>query len=240
MIFLSIIIPVYNEAKRVHNIEKIFDYLKSKKYKSEVVVVNDGSVDQTLKLLNQIKKNSKIKIISYQKNQGKGFAIKQGMLSSKGKYRLFLDVDLSTPIEEFEKFISKLSKSDIVIATRKKTGARVKVHQPFLRENMGKGFTFLSQKTLGLKISDFTCGFKCFSDKAAQDIFSKAQINRWGFDSEILFLANKYKYSVTEVPVNWINDSNTKVRFPQDIIRSFNELAAVVINNIKGKYDKKI
>ncbi|MDE2025888.1 MAG: glycosyltransferase family 2 protein, partial [Patescibacteria group bacterium] len=110
------------------------------------------------------------------------------------------------------------------------------VHQNFLRENMGKVFTFLSQTILGLSLSDFTCGFKCFSEDAAKKVFSQMTINRWGFDSEILFLAHKFGYTIKEVPVVWKNEPNTKVKFPRDAIVSFSELVQIRWNDFSQKY----
>lgn len=235
MLFLSVIIPVFNESKRLDNLDKVISYLESKKdLKSEIVVVNDGSTDETLSLLKKLKE---MKIISYNKNRGKGFAVKTGMLGASGDYRLFLDVDLSTPIEELEKVLQQIPKFGVIIGSRKTDSAKVLVKQSFLRENLGKGFTKLSQIILQVGVSDFTCGFKCFSKEAAEAIFNKVRVDRWGFDSEVLFLSKKYGYTVKEVPVSWANDKNTKVRFPQDIFNSFAELITIRLNNFLGKYN---
>lgn len=235
MYFISVILPVFNESKRLFNLEKVISYLESRKdFKSEIVVVNDGSSDNTLELLNNYKG---IKIVSYSKNRGKGFAVKSGMLASSGDYRLFSDVDLSTPIEEIDKVLAQLENADVIIGSRKTGSAKVTVKQSLLRETLGRGFTKLSQIVLQVSVSDFTCGFKCFSRKAAEKIFDKVTIDRWGFDSEILFLAEKYGYEIKEIPVSWANDKNTKVRFPQDIINSFLELLKIRLNNLLGKYN---
>lgn len=234
MLFLSVIIPVFNESKRLGNLDKVISYLGSKKdLKSEIIVVNDGSSDNTLILL---KKFKDIKIISYPQNRGKGFAVKTGMLGASGDFRLFLDVDLSTPIEELEKVLPQIPKFEVIIGSRKTDSAKVLIKQSILRENLGKGFTKLSQIILHVDASDFTCGFKCFSKEAADAIFNKVTIERWGFDSEILFLAKKHGYLIKEVPVSWANDRNTKVRFPQDIFNSFAELIKIRLNNLSGRY----
>ncbi|OGM21886.1 hypothetical protein A2714_04150 [Candidatus Woesebacteria bacterium RIFCSPHIGHO2_01_FULL_38_9] len=239
--FLSVIIPVYNESKRVYKLTKILKYLGRNTFRTEIIVVNDGSKDNTLlKLKNltskKLQKNLNVKIISYRKNKGKGYAIKKGVLKARGKHRLFLDIDLSTPISEFQKFLTHLGKYDILIGSRKIKGAKVSQRQSLIREALGKNFTFLSQIILGLKVSDFTCGFKCFSTTASQTIFKLQRIDRWGFDCEILFIAKQLGFTIKEVPVIWKNDPNSKVRFPHDIISSFLELLKIRINYFSGKY----
>lgn len=235
--FVSIIIPLYNEERRLSNLLKIYKYLDSLNLTYEVILVNDGSIDATLKKINELSKNFKFKLISYQKNLGKGYAIKAGMTAANGKYRLFTDIDLSTPIEEFDKFLPNLLDYDIVIGSRRKKGSKLIIHQPKLREKLGKGFTKLSQVYLGLSLTDFTCGFKCFSKEVAGKIFSRQKIDRWGFDTEILFIGKKMGFSIKEVPVVWKNDRETKVRLPQDIINSVYDLIKIRYNKFKGLYD---
>lgn len=234
--FLSIIIPVFNEEKRVRNLTQVITYLKKQKYNSELIIVNDGSTDRTTQILKLLKKKFKFKIISYFPNKGKGFAIKTGMLSAKGKYRLFLDIDLSTPITELKNLLPHLKKYNIVVGSRKMKGANVTARQPFVREFLGKIFTLMSQKVLTMKISDFTCGFKCFSEKATKEIFTRQTIRGWGFDSEILFIGKLHKNSIKEIPIQWKNNPGTKVKFPVDIINSLSELAKIRINYLKGLY----
>ncbi len=234
--FLSVIIPVFNEEKRIKNLINVITFLKKQKYKWEVIVVDDGSTDTTNHALISLNKKLKFKLISYSPNRGKGAAIKEGMLISSGKNRLFLDIDLSTPIEEFGKLISYLRKYDIVIGSRKMKNSNVIVRQSFVREFLGKLFTLLSQKILQMKISDFTCGFKCFSQKSAEQIFPHQTINRWGFDSEILYIGKLKNNSIKEVPVEWKNDPRTRVKFPEAIINSLLELIKIRLNGFIGLY----
>lgn len=225
--FLSVIIPLYNEEGRVVNLHHIYKYLSTKKFDWEIVIVDDGSIDNTKKEVKTMLKShlfKKTRLISYSQNRGKGFAIRKGMFIARGKYRLFTDIDLSTPIEEFNKFLPFLNKFDLIIGSRKTKGSNLKKRQSRIRENLGKYFTLLSQLILQLEISDFTCGFKCFSKKASEDIFKRQKIERWSFDSEILFIANKLGYRIKEVPVTWIDDPRSKVKFPQDIISSLKDL----------------
>lgn len=235
--YLSIIIPVYNETIRLQNLYIVDGFLKKKRYKSEIIVVNDGSGDKTKRILNKIKKDLKIKVIDYDKNMGKGFAVKTGMLNSRGKYRFFTDVDLSVPIENIDVFLKFKDKHDVIISSRRKKSSNIIEHQPFIRELMGRGYTYVSQKFLGLPISDFTCGFKCFSEEAACKIFKNTTIYRWGFDSEVIYLAKYFKYKIYELPVEWQNDSKTKVKFPNAIFTSIYELLKIKKNIFKKIYN---
>ena len=234
--FLSIIIPLYNESMRVHNLSIVSSFIKTKKSLTELIVVNDGSTDDTLIKLKSLKSKFNLKILSYLKNKGKGYAIKKGFLEAQGQYILFTDIDLSTPIEEIDKFIPFTKSYDIIIATRKVAESKVVSRQLPLRENLGKVFTALSKIILNLNLSDFTCGFKLFSRKAGKEIFSKLTTNRWGFDSELLFIAKKKGFRIKEVGVQWKNDPSTKVKFPQDVFTSLIELIKVRINEAKGVY----
>lgn len=236
--YISVVIPIYNEEKRIKNLQQIISYLKKQKYLWEVVLINDGSKDKTQDKLNQLKKRRNFTIISYNENQGKGFAVKTGMLSAKGKYRVFLDIDLSTPITELDKFLPYLNKYDVVIGSRKMKESNVISRQSFTREVLGRIFTLISQKVLQIDVSDFTCGFKCFSGETVNKTFSKQTINGWGFDSEILYISKIAKHSIKEVPVIWRNAPGTKVKFPNAIISSFLELIKIRINSAKGLYNQ--
>lgn len=234
-IYLSVIVPVFNEKERLENISKIDIFLKKQKFKSELIIVDDGSNQESKKLLKKTKNKYGFKLISYTKNMGKGYAVKKGVLSSTGTYILFLDIDLSTPIEECSKFFKK-NDNIVVIGSRRIFGSKLLTRQKRSREIMGSFFTLLSQKFLCLNISDFTCGFKYFHGKAAKNIFLKTTINRWGFDPEILFLAKKLGYKITEVPITWKDDPHTRVKFPQDVFRSLFELFKIRVNDFFGIY----
>jgi glycosyltransferase involved in cell wall biosynthesis len=235
--YLSVIIPLYNESKRLNGISTILNFLNKKHFKYEVLLINDGSTDTTLKKLGDYKKNKSIRIISYTVNKGKGYAIKIGMIQSLGEFCLFTDVDLSTPIEELDNFLPHLKKNDLVIGTRKKKGANLIRRQPILREFLGKIFTIISQMFLNSQISDFTCGFKCFSRKTANEIFRKVTIDRWGFDAEIIFIAKKKKHKIKEIPVAWTNNPQTRVKFPDAIFNSLYELIKIRYNDFRKIYD---
>ena len=185
---ISFVIPVYNEEKRIN---KTFSALKSFTQPEgltlrEVIFVDDGSTDITKsKIKNQKSKlekilNAKVKIISYKINKGKGYAVKQGMLSSNSDYTLFFDADMSTPLTELNKFIPFMNDNkDVIIGTRKNGKSTVVVHQPKIREFLGRGFTLITKKLLRLNVSDFTCGFKAFSKNSKNKISSTSSINTW-------------------------------------------------------------
>ncbi len=240
---LSVIVPVYNEEIRLENLPKIISYLKELKQEKqtsiELIFVDDGSQDKTKKILTQQQQKKNLKLISYQPNQGKGQAIATGMLAAKGQWRLFMDVDLSVPlsaIEELLSILNKRQKPDIVIATRRTDQAAIVANQQVLRKSLGVAFFELTRWWLGLKVSDITCGFKCFSQEATEQIFSKLTIKRWSFDAEILALAELYKFKIAELPVKWTNDERSKVKFPGDLIKSLTDLMKIKKNLLLGNY----
>lgn len=233
---LSIIVPVYNEQKRLHHLPEICEYFQG----HEIIFVNDGSTDSTLAKLKSFQQKYPIKILSYPYNRGKGFAVRYGMLSATGKHRLFMDLDLSVSPQFWLTAKKYLSNSPVIIAVRRLPESNIAVHQPFIRENMGRIFTWLSQTILETPISDFTCGFKVFSAESALQIFSRSRIDRWGFDSEILFLAHGLGYKITQLPVVWVNDTNTRVHLVRDAFTSFLDLLFIKIYSLLGVYTRTL
>ncbi len=237
---ISFVIPVYNEEKRL---TKTFAALSELALPrglklSEVIFVNDGSDDNSkLKIKNsKLKKDYKIKLVTYGKNRGKGFAIKQGMLESDADYTLFFDADMSTPLSQIAKFMPAIQKGiDVIIGTRKNGHSTVIVHQPLVREMLGRGFTKLTQILLQSKVTDFTCGFKAFSRKATSTIFPQSMINGWGYDAEIIYLASKNNFSTTEVPVAWSNDARTKVSLFKAVPTTLLEIGTIVYKHSLSK-----
>ncbi len=236
---LSIVVPLYNEEKRIKNtFPQIKDHLQNLSNKLdldiELIFVNDGSKDSTKKILEELGIKD---FLTYEKNRGKGFALKCGFDKADGDYILFMDADISTPLKHIEEFLEQIKDDKtVLIGSRKMKGAKVKKHQPWLRENLGKGFTLLSNILLVWGISDFTCGFKMFPKQAGKKIFSKVTIERWGFDSEVLFLAKKYKFTIKEIPVEWENEENSKVDLKKDIIKSLGEIFKIRTNSFLKKY----
>jgi len=233
---ISLIIPIYNEEGRIHKLNTVWSYINNKKYIKELIVVDDGSTDRTALFLNIFKSKTKCVVVSYRKNKGKGYAVKKGILSARGSHMVFMDVDLSTPLKMLGKLKKMARTADIIVGTRKNSKAILLRRQSKIREVMGKFFTYISQKIIGVGVSDFTCGFKCFTKKAAKKIFKKQRINRWAFDAESLFLAKKYGFSIREFPIEWKDEKGTKVRFPQDAIQSFIDLIQIRLNEVLERY----
>lgn len=238
---LSVIIPLYNEEDIVgKNVKKIIDKLGKMGLRWEVILVNDGSKDGTLSIIrNKFLKNENIKIINFKINKGKGAAIRAGVKKSKGDFVIFSDIDLATPLKHLDEMINKFKEGyDLVIGSRKTLKSKIIRHQPFYREVLGKGFTFITKKILGVNISDFTCGFKGFKKKAAKKIFPKGKIDRWAFDAEILFIANIFGYKIVEIPVSWRDRRETKVRLWVDLPRSFCDIIKIKYSYLTGRYEK--
>lgn len=214
--YLSIIIPAYNEADRINKtLLSIEEYLKGKLFSYEIIVVDDGSIDKTYDLLKDTKKTiTSLRIIKLPENKGKGFAVKEGMTNSLGEIRLFMDADGSTSIEEIEKLIPFIGKgNDVVIGSRIIEGSVKKIKQNYIREFLGWLYRILVHFIFDLTIKDTQNGFKLFTAKSAQKIFSSLEIKGWGFDMEILLIAKKMNYSIKEVPIVWVNDPRSKLNF---------------------------
>jgi len=221
---ISLIIPVYNEEERIsRSLEKILDFFRMHNFRYEIVVVDDGSTDNTLAELEKF--STEIKVISYKPNRGKGAAVRTGMLSAKGDIRVFSDADLSTPIHEIFNLIEKINLgADVCIGSRAIDPSLIKLHQPFYREFMGKTFNKFVKAFVMKGIDDTQCGFKGFTSKAAELIFPKTKIDGFSFDVEILYLAKKLGLRIEQVPVEWYNDRRTKVNPIRDSFEMFLEL----------------
>jgi len=238
-IYLSVIIPAFNEEKRLpKTLREIDEYLREQSFEFEIIVVSDGSTDRTCEVVENLKSQiPNLKLICEKINRGKGYGVKVGMLNAKGKYRLFTDADNSTPISEIEKFWAEFEKgADIVIASRDIKGAILDPPQPLFRRFVGEVFKYLRKIIVGLwEIEDTQCGFKCFKGEAAEKIFPKAKIERFAFDSEILLIAKRMGFKIKEVPVYWKNDLQSKVKF-KSMIKMLIDLFKIRFNLLKGEY----
>lgn len=212
---LSVIIPAYNEESRIKaTLEAIYNYLSRQNYSWEAIVISDGSSDKTVEMVFEFISNKpEFSLIANTLNRGKGFVVKQGMLQAQGDFRLFTDADYSTSIEQMEKFWPCFDEGyDIVIGSIEVSGAMINEQAQWYRRFLGHYSKYLIRIVAGLwKIRDTQRGFKCFSAKSAQDIFSRARIDRFGFDIELLALAKKMGYKIKEMPVIWNNPGKSHV-----------------------------
>ena len=236
---VSLIIPAYNEQKRIgKSLEQIFLFCNAQAYCYEVLVVDDGSSDDTVAFIRQrFGVQSQLRILQQPARGGKGAAVQRGMLEGQGEYLFFSDADLSVPIEMLSIFLAELrTNCDIAIGSRRAPGAVIEIHQPFFRELMGRVFTLLSNLVQGLRHSDTTCGFKGFRREIARELFIRQRLHNWSFDSELLYLAALKGYRVSEIPVTWRNDKATNVRLWKDVIASFLGLLSIRKNRLLDKY----
>ena len=240
---LSLIIPAYNEEKRLpKTLTEVDSYLRTRDYDYEILVVNDGSGDKTVEIAkNLIPGIKNLRVTGYNRNQGKGYAVRFGMMEAKGDFRLFSDADNSTSVDQVEKMWPEIEKgADIVIGSRDIKDAVLDPPQPWIRQMLlGEGFKLFRKLVLGLwKIEDTQCGFKCFSKEAAENIFPKCRISRFAFDPEILIIAEKMGYKIKEIPVYWKNDLESKVKF-KSILKIALDLFVIKLNSLRGFYGKK-
>lgn len=229
---ISVIIPVYNEAKKIkQTLDLVFAYLNQNFTSYEIIVVDDASRDDTLTIVKQF---SQIKILKNLINHGKGYSIKKGVLAAKGEMILFMDADHSTDIKELGKLKNYLSDFPIVIASRALSDSKVLQRQNILKVYLGRWGNKLIQIILGLKIQDTQCGFKLFQAKT-KHLFTQLSIDRWGFDFELLFLAQLFHYPIKEVPVSWLNHLGSRVK-PWSYLQTFIQVFQVKLNYFLGKY----
>ncbi len=221
--FLSVVIPAYNEALRLpKTLDTVLAYLKAQSYGSEIIVSDDGSRDGTAALAEAKLAGFPHRVLVTARNRGKGHAVRQGMLAAEGRYVLFTDADLSTPITEVSRFLEVLqSDGDIAIGSRALPDSQVEVHQNFLRETMGKVFNRIAQRWAFKGIRDSQCGFKCFRKDAARRLFAEQKLDGFSFDVEIVFLAQKFGYRVLELPVVWRNSAQSRVQVLSDPLKMF-------------------
>lgn len=238
---LSVIIPAYNEAKRITNtLISIRDFLSKQSFGWEVLIVSDGSKDNTVEIVNEFaSQNPKFRPVDNKKNHGKGYVVRQGMLEAEGDYRLFTDADNSTTIDHLEKFWPYFDRGyDVVIASIAAKGATLAHSEKFYKRWFGKFGNLWIQLWLLPGIWDSRRGFKMFTKKAAEDIFSRVRESGWTFDDEALALARKLKYKIKEVPIYWVNDPESKVKL-RDYPKSLLGTLKIRWNLWTGKYKLK-
>lgn len=240
---ISIVIPAFEEEIRIDgSIREICRYLIETKLSSELIVVDDGSKDSTVKTAETAAAefpDVPSRIIGYGQNRGKGFAVRTGLLAASADIALFTDADLSTPIEEMHKLIDPIrnDKADITFGSRALDRSLIGTHQPWRREQGGKVFNLVVRTLTGLPFWDTQCGFKAFDLTKFRPLLDLMQIERFAFDVEFLYVAKRHGLRMEEIPVRWNNDDRSKVSVVRDSIRMFNEVRQIRRNARNGMYD---
>ncbi len=239
----SIIIPAYNESQRIAaSLNRILAYINEQHWVAEIIVVNDGSRDNTADIVREYARaHQMVTLVENPGNRGKGYTVRNGMMQARGDILLFTDADLSSPIEESRKLFAAIDRgADVTFGSRWLQAELQTERQPLYRQVFGRIFNLLLRMILGLKYKDTQCGFKAFTRRAAHHIFSRQMIDRWGFDPEILFLAEKFGYKVEEVPVEWAHDNRSKINPVTDGFKMFMEMLRVRWSDLTGKYDRGV
>lgn len=235
---LSVVIPAYKEAERIgQTLEEIDVFLKQQPYKSEILVVVDGSTDGTAEVVQKlVPVIPNLRVVHNQVNKGKGAVVKQGMLAVTGDIRVFMDADGSTAIDHISSFLPFFEQGfDVVVGSRRIGGANIKVRQGFIRDFLGGVFRFIVHTLVPVGVTDSQCGFKAFTAEAAEKVFPKQTIDRWAFDVEVLAIARKLKLKIKEAPVVWVNDGASNVKF-SGMVHMLLEILEVRMNLWMGKY----
>ena len=236
--YLSVIIPAYNEEKRIaKTLLAVDNFLRRQNYEYEILVVNDGSQDKTVEVVEGLKNQiANLKLVDDKTNHGKGWAVRRGMLEAHGQIRLFMDADNSTTIDQVDNFLPYFNQGyKIVIGSRRIAGAVIAVHQPWIRDFLGGVFRLMVHALAPLGVTDSQAGFKVFSHQAAETIFKKQTIFRWAFDVEILAIARRLGFKIKEVPIHWVNDTESHVKI-SGMVKMLLEVGRVRLNLWSKKY----
>jgi len=238
---LSVIIPAFNEERRLpQTLERVREFLKSRSGASEVIVVDDGSLDGTAQLVEKMRDTwPELRLLKNPGNRGKGYSVRHGMLEAMGRIVLFTDADLSAPIEEADKLFAALNTHDAAIGSRAIDRGVIRVHQPRSREIAGIMFNYVVRLILALPYEDTQCGFKAFVRSRARVLFEQQRIERFGFDPELLFLAKRHGLTVAEVPVRWSHDEGTRVHALRDGLRMVFDVFRIRWNSLLGRYPRE-
>lgn len=235
-------IPAYNESARIGgSLERLLAHIAQRGWNAEVLVVNDGSRDDTVQIVQRYaRENPQVRVIENPGNRGKGFSVRNGILQAGGETLLFSDADFSSPLKEADKLFAALASGyDVAIGSRWLRAELQKRRQPLYRQLLGRIFNLALRVILGLKFKDTQCGFKAFTRTAAHAIFPLQQIERWGFDAEILFLASQLGFRTAEVAVEWEHSPGTRISPLKDGLRMFLEMLKVRWYSVSGRYHPK-
>lgn len=234
---VSVVVPAYNEDNRLgRTLERITSYFRSRSIAFEVIVVSDGSTDETASVARA--GGAAVKLVELPDNRGKGAAVRTGVLESRGQLVLFTDADLSTPIEQWVPVHEKLDEGfDVVVGSRALADSRIEVRQPWYRERMGKTFNWILRRVLPLELEDTQCGFKLFESTAAKRLFGASRIDGFAFDAEILFLAKRFGYRVGELPVPWFDSVPSRVHAVWHSAQMLKDLVRIRLFDLTGAYE---
>ena len=240
----SIVIPAYNERLRIiATLDAVVACVRRERWDAEVIVVNDGSTDETADLVRDFMRNApEVRLMENPSNRGKGYSVRNGLVHAQGNIVMFTDADLSAPIDEADRLFAAIEQdgADIAIGSRWLATSRQTHRQPLYRQFFGRCFNALTRMVMRLPYADTQCGFKAFTRDAAQTVFQLQTIERWGFDPEILFIARKRRFKVKEVPVSWAHDARSRISYLRDGLQMLKELAIVRWNALLGRYGKDI
>jgi glycosyltransferase involved in cell wall biosynthesis len=237
----SIILPAFNESSRIGpGLETALAFVREQGWNVEIIVVNDGSRDDTADIVRRFMLQApEIRLLENPGNRGKGYSVRNGMLNARGDILLFSDADFSSPIYESIKLIAAIEQgADIAFGSRWLLAETQTQRQSLLRQFVGRAYNLVLRLVLGLPYKDTQCGFKAFTRQAAQVIFTRQQIEGWGFDPELLFIARKFRLSMTEVAVEWANDDRSKINPIVDGVKMLYELLTIRLFSMAGHYDR--
>ena len=221
------------------NVAEIDEFCKKNFDRYELIVVDDGSSDNTYNMLKDYEKSLKIKLLRNPVNLGKGAAVKAGIMNAELPLVLFSDIDLATPLEELNKFVKYLPEYDIIIGSRNHPESVMEVNQSRFRQFLGKCFPILVNIFIMKDIRDTQCGFKLFKTKVAKEVFSFQTIKGFAFDVEILLIAKKLSYKIKEMPVVWKDKKGSKISPLKDAVKMLLQLFAIKYNSFNKKYTKR-
>jgi dolichyl-phosphate beta-glucosyltransferase len=238
----SIVIPAYNESARIEEtLREVTACVEKNGWAAEVIVVNDGSRDDTAAIIRRwMEQKPYMRLLENPGNRGKGYSVRHGLLEAAGAIVMFTDADLSAPMDEAVRLFEAIQGgADVAIGSRWLERTRQTIHQPWYRQFFGRCFNLVTRLVMHLPYADTQCGFKAFRRNAAQAIFPLQRIERWGFDPEILFIAQRLKFTVREVPVTWGHDERSRLSYLKDGMRMLEEMVVIRWNAVTGKYEPR-
>ena len=236
----SIVIPAYNESARIGaTLKRVLAYVDSRSWNAEVIVVNDGSHDETAAVVRSFaERDSRLRLVENPGNRGKGYSVRNGMMNASGELLFFTDADMSSPVEEAPKLLEAIAAgADVAVGSRWLRSETQTQRQPLYRQLFGRIFNGALRIVLGLSYADTQCGFKIFTRRAAHIIFPLQKIDRWGFDPELLFLAKRFGFKVSEIPIAWAHSEGSRIRYFRDGMHMFWEMLKIRWYSVLGKYD---